>query len=150
MARLINKQFDPTQSVFARKYFIANGHRYEPGMIMPWRNIGISQRRIAQMFDAGKISHDDNIVTTKDTVKPETVVAQNKALDDFEEAEQYWDATDFDFDNESILSETDDLDDIDDMKELRRIADAIGAGYKVSKVDQRQVIRDKRKEMNNG
>jgi uncharacterized protein YjhX (UPF0386 family) len=38
----------------------------------------------------------------------------------------------------------DDLDAIDDMKELRAIADAEGAPYKVSKKDQRQAIRDNR------
>ena len=42
------------------------------------------------------------------------------------------------------VAEQDDLDLIDDMKELRRIADEIGAPYKVSKADQRQAIRDHR------
>lgn len=39
---------------------------------------------------------------------------------------------------------TDELDLIDDLKELRAIADAEGAPYKVSKADQRQAIRDNR------
>jgi hypothetical protein len=40
----------------------------------------------------------------------------------------------------------DNLDLIEDMKELRAIAAAEGAPYKVSKADQRQAIRDNRKE----
>lgn len=46
----------------------------------------------------------------------------------------------------SVVEQADELDAIDDMKELRAIADAEGAGYKVSKADQRQAIRDNRKE----
>ena len=143
MARLINQKFDPSLPVFARKYFIANGHRYEPGMSLPWRNIGVSQRRIVQMFEAGKITHNDNIAV-KGTVKPEAIIEKDKALEALTEASEYWDADDADFEDQDILSNTDDLDAIDDMKELRRIADELGVGYKVSKVDQRQVIRDHR------
>lgn len=43
-------------------------------------------------------------------------------------------------------TETDELDLIEDMKELRAIAHAEGAAIKVSKADQRQAIRDNRKE----
>ena len=143
MTRLINQKFDPSLPVFARKYFIANGHRYEPGMSLPWRNIGISQRRIVQMFEAGKITHNDKIAV-KGTVKPEAIIEKDKALEALAESGQYWDEADADFEDQDILSNTDDLDAIDDMKELRRIADEVGVGYKVSKVDQRQAIRDHR------
>lgn len=47
-----------------------------------------------------------------------------------------------------VITESDNLDEIDDMKELRRIADEIGAPYKVSKADQRQAIRDHRNKEN--
>lgn len=49
---------------------------------------------------------------------------------------------------ETAAAASDELDAIEDMKELRAIADAEGAGYKVSKADQRQAIRDNRKESN--
>lgn len=143
MTRLINQKFDPSRPVFARKHFIANGHRYEPGMSLPWRNIGVSQRRIAQMFEAGKITHNDKMAV-KETVKPEAIIEKDKALEALADSVQYWDAADADFEDQDILSNTDDLDAIDDMKELRRIADEVGVGYKVSKVDQRQAIRDHR------
>ena len=113
MARIPERKFDPARPVFARKYFMANGRRYAPGAPLDWRSASISQRRVAQMFDAGKLIHND---------KPEVTV-------------------------ESLDYYTDDLDAIDDMKELRRIADSEGAPYKVSKADQRQAIREHRKEI---
>jgi len=53
-------------------------------------------------------------------------------LDDLADASQYWDKSSEDYN----------LEEIDDMKELRRIADTLGAPYKVSKADQRKAIRD--------
>jgi len=72
------------------------------------------------MVEAGKL----------EGVKEDT--KKKKALDDLSEAGQYWEA------------EPDDLnlEEIDDMKELRRIADKIGAPYKVSKADQRKAIQE--------
>ena len=120
MARIPERKFDPARPVFARKYFTANGRKYAPGAPLDWRSASISQRRVAQMFDAGKLKHDDE--TTPERIEQE--VAQ---LDGY--------------------VPNDDLDAIDDMKELRRIADEIGAPYKVSKADQRQAIREHRKEI---
>ena len=129
MARIPERKFDPAQPVIARKYFTANGRKYAPGALFDWRKDAISQRRVAQMFDAGKLKHDD---ITPERIKPEVTPER---IDNPLESLDYYDA------------EGDDLDAIDDMKELRAIADEIGAGYKVSKVDQRQAIRDKRKEI---
>jgi len=129
MARIPELKFDPSRPVFARKYFIANGRKYAPGAPLDWRSASISQRRVAQMFDAGKLKHDD---ITPERIKPEITPER---IDNPLESLDYYDA------------ETDDLDTIDDMKELRRIADSEGAPYKVSKADQRQAIRDNRKEI---
>jgi len=128
MARIPERKFDPARPVFARKYFTANGRKYAPGAPLDWRSASISQRRVMQMFDAGKLKHDD---ITPERIKPEVTPER---IDNPLESLDYYD-------------ESDDLDAIDDMKELRAIADEIGAGYKVSKVDQRQAIRDKRAEM---
>jgi len=129
MARIPERKFDPAQPVIARKYFTANGRKYAPGALFDWRKDAISQRRVAQMFDAGKLKHDD---ITPERIKPEITPER---IDNPLESLDYYDA------------ETDDLDTIDDMKELRRIADSEGAPYKVSKADQRQAIRDNRKEI---
>ena len=129
MTRIPERKFDPELPVFARKYFIANGHRYEPGMRFPWASTGVSQRRAMQMFEAGKLTHNDKIMVVEAPKEPEIILEDNPL-----ESLDYYDAP-----------ETgDDLDAIDDMKELRKIADEIGAGYKVSKVDQRHAIRDHR------
>jgi hypothetical protein len=130
MTRIPERKFDPAQPVFARKYFIANGHRYEPGMRFPWASTGVSQRRAMQMFEAGKLTHNGNLVA-EPAPEPVDVIVEDK-LTELAEMGQEWDA------------EADDLDAIDDMKELRAIADSIGAPYKVSKADQRQAIRDHR------
>ena len=128
MARIPERKFDPAQPVIARKYFTANGRKYAPGALFDWRKDAISQRRVAQMFDAGKLKHDD---ITPERIKPEITPER---IDNPLESLDYY-------------NPGDDLDAIDDMKELRAIADEIGAGYKVSKKDQRQAIRDKRAEM---
>jgi len=130
MARIPERKFDPAQPVFARKYFIANGHKYMPGDMLDWRKASISQRRVMQMFDAGKLTHNDNMAVETAPKEPVEVIVEDNPLESLD----YYD------------TEADDLDAIDDMKELRAIADEIGAGYKVSKVDQRQAIRDKRAE----
>jgi len=127
MARIPERKFDPAQPVIARKHFTANGRKYVPGTPLDWRSASISQRRVAQMFDAGKLIHNDKMDVIERVNAPEVTVEDNPL--------------------ESLDYYTDDLDAIDDMKELRAIADEIGAGYKVSKKDQRQAIRDKRAEM---
>jgi hypothetical protein len=134
MTRIPERKFDPALPVFARKFFIANGHRYEPGMRFPWASTGVSQRRAMQMFEAGKLTHDDKMAV-EPAPEPVEVIVEDK-LDELAEMGQEWDA--------EPVSEPDDLDAIDDMKELRAIADSIGAPYKVSKADQRQAIRDHR------
>ena len=125
MARLIERKFDPARPTYARKYFTAAGRKFVPNDLFDWQKLAVSQRRAMQMFDAGKLTHKDKEPAPKD-----------KALQDFVEAGQYWDADE---------AASDELDAIDDLKELRRIADEIGAPYKVSKADQRKAIRDNRK-----
>lgn len=116
MARLVTREFDKTKPTFARRAFTANGHRFEHGDHFNWRKMAVSVRRAAQMFDAGLLMHEAGAVA-----QPMNVVTEG--------------AEPVDYDN---------LDLIDDMKELRRIADEVGAPYKVSKADQRQAIRDHR------
>lgn len=128
MARLIFREFDASKTAYARRAFIANGHGFKVGDIFDWRRMAVSQRRAKQMFDAGWIKHD----TDNDKKAPEPVVIEPEiAVKDK-----------VSFEPQVVVE--DNLDAIDDMKELRRIADEIGAPYKVSKADQRQAIRDHR------
>ena len=124
MARIPERKFDPARPVVARKYFIASGRKYVPGDVFDWRGAMVTPRRAQQMFDAGKLMHEN--ITVAATPEP----VEDNPLESLE----YYDAAD-------------DLEDIDDMKELRRIADEIGAPYKVSKADQREAIRAHRKEI---
>lgn len=123
--RLIEHTFDPSRQVYARKGFTANGRRYAAGDKLDWRKVAVDQRRVAQMFVTGFLTHEG----IEPVSAPSGVLHEPKQ----EVAE------------EPVV--TDDLDGIDDMKELRKIADGIGAGYKVSKEDQRKAIRAKREEL---
>lgn len=140
MARILERKFDPALDVFARKYFTANGHRFQPGDKFDWRKMSVSQRRVMQMFESGKIANTPSAkkkVSTEPKYTPKAIKEEYtlERKDTALESLDYYD------------SSVDDLDAIEDMKELRAIADEIGAGYKVSKVDQRQAIRDKRTEL---
>jgi hypothetical protein len=125
MARLISREFDPTRPTYARRKFIANGRRYASGDLFDWRRVSLTERKAKQMFDSGHLGHQDNAPAPAPVVETPVIL---KAI------------------NEPADTPVDDLDAIDDMKELRLIADAEGAPYKVSKTDQRQAIRDNRKE----
>lgn len=124
--RLIEHTFDPTRQVFARKGFTANGRRYAAGDKLDWRKVAVDQRRVAQMFVTGFLTHEG----VEPVSAPSGVVHEPKKQEVTEEP---------------VVG--DDLDEIEDMKELRKIADEIGAGYKVSKADQRKAIRAKREEL---
>jgi len=126
MARLVFREFDASKPTYARRAFIANGHGFKVGDVFDWRRMAVSQRRAKQMFEAGWIKHD----TESDKKAPEPVVIEPEIA--------VKDKVSF----EPQIVVEDNLDAIDDMKELRRIADKIGAPYKVSKADQRLVIRE--------
>jgi len=147
MARIPERKFDPSRPVVARKYFTANGRKYAPGAPLDWRSASISQRRVAQMFDAGKLIHNDKMAVETAPKEPEVVV-EDKITPERIKPEITPERIDNPLESlDYYTTETDDLDAIDDMKKLREIADSIGAPYKVSKADQRQAIRDKRAEM---
>ena len=114
-----NRDFHTQQLVYCRRPFIANGRRYAVGDVLDWRKLSISQRKITSMFSAGLLQHKSE----QSTPKPQPDVSEPLKLE-----------------------KTDELDLIEDMKLLRKIADDEGAPYKVSKADQRQAIRDNRKD----
>lgn len=129
MPRIVSREFDQARPTYARRAFIANGRRYKSGDLFDWRHIALNVRKAKQLFDSGHLGHrnDDDAVADVVVAKPiEIEVEDNEIL--------------------AAAVDGDELDAIDDMKELRVIADAEGAPYKVSKADQRQAIRDNRKE----
>jgi len=120
-----DRTFNPSMSVYCRRPFIANGRRYAPSEMFDWRKLSVSMRKVSTMFGSGLLWHQDNAPAPAPVAEPVAVAAPVV---------------------EPVVAPVDDLDAIDDMKELRLIADAEGAPYKVSKTDQRQAIRDNRKE----
>jgi len=132
MARLIERNFDPRKEIFVRRNFTANAKKFDRGSAFNWRQIALDVKAVKRLYDAGYLYHEENQPATKQEYTPEPIKPEYTPKSEDQE----------------ILSVAsgDDLDAIDDMKELRAIANEIGAGYKVSKVDQREAIRAKRKE----
>lgn len=126
MARIPERTFDPAKPLFARKAFTAAGRKFTPGAAFDWHHMAVAQRRVRQMFEAGMLMHE---VTEPKVTKPKVEAPKVEA-----EAPK-------------VEVTGDDLDQIDDMKKLREIADEIDAPYKVSKSDQRDAIRERRKEL---
>lgn len=128
---LDNRLFDPKKPVVVRRAFTGSGRHYQPGDDFPWQRLAVDRRRVSLLFESGVLDHptpetwpeytpeEEPASGTLDTVPaPVTEVAEKQTF-----------------------FERDELDDIDSMTELRRIADKVGAPYKVSKIDQRAAIR---------
>lgn len=141
MARLIERAFAPESKVFVRRFFVAGGRHWNPGDPFDWQRLAIAQRRVKQLFDAGKLTHDPVTLTPKtppiaaatedaDILAAAATPATEAAPEPETEAE-----TD---------TVQDDLTGLD-MKALREIAAAENAPSRVSRAAQRQAIRDKRK-----
>ena len=120
--------FDQSQPLYARKRFTSNGHKYVAGQVYNWRQTGVALRSVVKMYDTGYITHKLSASTETQPAVAEEVKAAYAPKPAVE------------------VEQSDELDEIDDMKVLREIATKEGAGYKVSKADQRQSIRDNRKE----
>lgn len=117
MARLVVREFSKGKTAYARKKFTANGHEFLPGQEFPWRRMAVTVRKAKAMFDAGLLMHKGGEVVQPMAVDTTDAVAVG-AVGGY------------------------DLDAIDDMGDLRKIADEIGAPYKRSKDEQREVIRE--------
>jgi hypothetical protein len=136
---LTQEVFDATKPVIARKKFIANGRHYKPGDEFDWRRQAVDQRRVVQMFTMGMLRHkglnEELIDAPKAPLKSKSSPPPSSSVSaDIPPASG----------GEDAPTDSDELDGIDNMIELREIAKAEGAPLKVSKVDQRQAIRDHR------
>lgn len=154
MARMIERKFDPDQPVFVRRFFVAAGRHLEPGTPFKWRSWAIDQRRVRQLFEAGKLMHADEMVTL--SVPAEADLAGLQAADQAAYApapsiEQ--EMQDEDIHHAAVTAPTEqEADDLDalNLRELRAIAAEIGAPSRVSREDQREAIRERRRELAGG
>lgn len=132
--RIPQRVFDPARPLFVRRPFIANGRRYPIGATFDWRRASYDQRRVRQLFDAGRLDHvpvafpgaagPSPVPDTSRPPEPATTPAAEEGSDP---------------------PPGDGLDYIDAMVELRQIAEAEGAPFRVSKADQRAAIREHRR-----
>jgi hypothetical protein len=144
MVRLITREFKPNAPVYVRRFFVAAGRHWNPGDLFDWQRLSVAQRRVKQLFDAGKLMHPEGQPITGP--KPDVVLASM--------SEAPIEGADFTADvqteteNDTILADAapplDELDDLD-MKELRAIAAAEDAPSRVSREAQREAIRENRK-----
>jgi len=120
------RSFDPSRTVYVRKSFNGSGRKYKPGDIFDWKRLAVSQRRVRQLFDSGRLMHAEQEEQSEQRVdkpQPRRVDTEAGPMD---------------------VQTPDELDDISDMKELQRIAREEGAKTTTSKTLQRKHIRDNR------
>jgi hypothetical protein len=148
MARHIERVFDPRQPLVTRRFFVAAGRHYNPGDPFEWRRLSVDQRRVKLLFDAGKIMHP---VTEGSPIELEVQdedihhIAVTAASADEQPAAPEQVSSEPAETAETAASDElqDDLTDLT-MKELRAIADAEGAPFRVSRDAQREAIREHR------
>lgn len=138
MARLITREFKPNTPVYVRRFFVAAGRHWNPGDLFDWQRLSVAQRRVKQLFDAGKLMHPEGQpIPTPAAAAAAPLSAPQPEADIQTETE-----------NDTILADAatplDELDDLD-MKELRAIAAAEDAPSRVSREAQREAIRENRK-----
>jgi hypothetical protein len=139
MARLISRPFDPTQPVYARRFFVAAGRHYNPGDHFDWQRLSVAQRRVFLLFEAGKLTHDAGTeapAQKEEKPKPAPKPVEQEVQDD----EILAAAAEPTPEPEEPTDELDDM----NMKQLRAIAEAEGAPYRTSRDAQRQAIREHR------
>lgn len=147
MARLISRPFDPTQPVYARRFFVAAGRHYNPGDHFDWQRLSVAQRRVFLLYEAGKLTHETSTDAPK-AEKPKAAPApapkpvEQEVQDDDILAAVIEPASEPTPEPEPEAA-ADELDSMN-MKELRAIAEAEGAPYRTSRAAQREAIREHR------
>lgn len=137
--------FDPAQPVYVRRFLVAGGRHLDPGTAFEWRRWAISERRVRQLFDAGKLMHQAargdaavQPVAPQVSTKPEATDEPRVNVPAPATEQQ-----------PPAPVENDGLDDLN-MKELRAIAEAEGAPTRLRRDDQRAAIREHRRERAGG
>lgn len=151
MARLISREFNPTASVYVRRFFVAAGRHWNPGDLFDWPRLSVAQRRVKQLFDAGKLMHQADVdmpappATRAPTI--ETEVQDDTILTDAAAPPADGPTPPAPPPVPSVDEPEDDLVGLN-MKELREIAEREGAPSRVSRESQRDAIRETRRGKN--
>lgn len=144
MARLISRPFDPTQPVYARRFFVAAGRHYNPGDHFDWQRLSVAQRRAFLLYEAGKLTHDAGTEAPAPKAEKPAPAPEPKAVEQEVQDDEILTAAAAEPEPEpEPEAPADELDDMN-MKELRAIAEAEGAPYRTSRDAQRQAIREHR------
>jgi hypothetical protein len=140
MARIPSSEFNPAVPVLVRRFFVAAGRHWSPGDPFTWQRLAVDQRRVKQLFDAGKLMHPaDGGVVARPARMPSMGETPSEQTIQTE------------VENDEILANAaasdEPMDDLTDlgMKELRAIADEINAPSRVSREAQREAIRETRR-----
>lgn len=133
MARLITREFNPAVPVVVRRFFVAAGRHWNPGAAFDWRRLAVDQRRVKQLFDAGKLMHADGALPA----------APAAPVDEWVQAAPVTSTQEMQDEDIAAAEVVDDLTNLN-LKELREIAAELGAPIRVSRTEQRQSIREAR------
>ena len=148
MARLIERSFDPSKPVYARRFFVAAGRHFKIGDAFPWQQLSVSQRKAKLLFDAGKLKHMDDEPAPRKAAAPAAKPAPEPAPEPSVQEEPPVRASDPGTDSALAehATETEPHDDLSElgMKALRRIAQEEGAPTRLSRTEQRKAIREHR------
>lgn len=139
MARLIERAFDPRRPLVARRHLVAAGRHFKIGDPFDWRRMAVDQRRVRQLFDAGKLMHTDEAAPAPEPA-PEPAKVETTPV-----AEAPAPVSPASTPGPEKDEPEDDLTGLD-IKELRNIAYAEGAPTRRSQVAQRAAIRENRSE----
>jgi hypothetical protein len=150
MALMPEPALDLNKPLVVRRFFVAAGRHLNPGDPFEWRRWAIDQRRVRQLFDAGKIMHGTATLASAEPVTPAPSapstapsITQEVQDDDIHHVAVTAPATD----EPPATAEQVTGDGLDDlgMKELREIASQENAPFRVSREAQREAIRDARR-----
>lgn len=144
MARLISREFNPAVPVVVRRFFVAAGRHWNPGDRFDWRTLSIAQRRVKQMFDAGKLMHPDDASAPTTLTPADLAPVADTPVDGAPAADTPAEVTPAAAPAAEVVDDLTDL----NMNELREIADQINAPLRVSREKQREAIREARRGQN--
>ncbi|HEY7821726.1 MAG TPA: hypothetical protein VIG24_02775 [Acidimicrobiia bacterium] len=149
MARLIDRSFDPTQPLVARRFFVAAGRHFNPGDAFDWKRLSVDQRRTKLLFEAGKLMHPHQQTAQRPVPQPKSAAVADRTPSEISDPKpdvvlDQHDEPDDEM-TEAVLS-PDSVDGLDDlnMKELRKLAYKEGAPSRTSRETQIEAIREYR------
>lgn len=152
MAPLPERVFDPARTVYVRRPFVAAGRHLAVGAEFKWRQWALDQRRVRQLFDNGKLMHGTAMDSGLAAMQAREMVGRITPVPSVEQEMQdddihYVAVTTPAADEPPAPAEQVTGDGLDElgMKELREIAQAEDAPFRVSREAQREAIRENRR-----